>query len=269
LSSGKHRAELKQKPDNVEAEQKLLLRREKKYARVVLIGALGLFLGVPRNVAVNNMPDSNWAGSGKSTDIANPKPLFTGIKASWIITSPNQSYTRNPDDKTIGQWIGIGGSNPNDVENLIQVGTDCHGNGVCKGFYELLPGPPMEFKTFSVSPGDIVSVEINKVDLAKDLWHIKFEDKTSKLRGNTDLQYSSTQYSAECIFERPLEDDRSSYSRLGSFGATKFFDISYGVDQKYQASPVRDVTYDIVQDGTVITRSTLKGSELDIKDLRR
>jgi hypothetical protein len=141
---------------------------------------------------------TNWSGY-LATD-AN----FTGVSASWIVTSPTGNNASISADST---WIGIGGVTSGD---LIQTGTQnivsASGQVSTSAFYELLPVSSQPISDITVSPGDSITASIAEV--SGEQWTITITDNTDEESSTITVTYSSSLSSAEWIEEDPSYSSR-------------------------------------------------------------
>lgn len=206
----------------------------------------------------------NWAGHAKLTEIDNPKPLFTAVRASWVVASPGPNDGK---DSVVAEWIGIDGGAVWDSTKLIQVGTFCQAPDICRGFYQKLPEHRIDL--LKVKPGQTINAEITERDSSKSLWRLRLEDDDLGTYGETDVTYSAPKYSVEWIVEVPYDDQRGIYLNVPHFGEVKFFNMSYEIDSAYRHAKVKNIDYNILQNGEVLTKSGMENSELVVRDLKR
>ncbi len=160
----------------------------------------------------NGRLSGNWSGYVASRD------TYTGVGASWVVPAVLATTTLMSDVT----WVGIGGSKTKD---LIQAGT--HGavqNGKAQywAWYELLPAYQVVIPVV-INPGD--TVEVSLAEIARDLWYLSFENKTTGQNYYKALEYRSKHGTAEWIEEMPNVYDKNGtrmYAPLSEFGSTTF-----------------------------------------------
>jgi hypothetical protein len=136
----------------------------------------------------------NWSGYDASNG------TYSGISGSWTIPSVSGSDPSSAD----ATWIGLGGVNSTD---LIQTGTQNEvnqdGSVQTTAFYELLPDNETPIQAISVNPGDKISASINLI--SSGFWQISLLDQTNGQRYTTEVQYDSSESSAEWVEEDPSD----------------------------------------------------------------
>jgi len=148
------------------------------------------------------LKSQNWGGYAAATGIK-PTASVTAVSGSWTVQTVSATSTGTYSS----QWIGIGGLFPGDT-SLIQTGTesDYVGGAHYSAWYELLPSGPVTLTTVPVNPGDVISASIictNSCSSTTQNWTITIADVTTETHFSQAFTYSSSQYSAEWIEERP------------------------------------------------------------------
>jgi hypothetical protein len=142
------------------------------------------------------LPDEseNWSGY---TVQSGPYTAVSGTFVVPSLTSPEQANTY------MSEWVGIDGVTN---EDLIQAGiqetpVDVEtGTFSVQAWWEILPAPETIINSLTVSPGDLVTVTIDKVSETE--WDIQLTDnKTGTF--STEQPYSGPGTSAEWIVEAP------------------------------------------------------------------
>lgn len=154
---------------------------------------------------------TNWSGymsTGGS---------YSAITATWVADKVTGNNATTSADAT---WIGIGGIVSGD---LIQVGTQntvsSSGQVATSAFYELLPNREIVFPDFNIAPGDTISATINQIN--SSVWTITISDLTTNATFATNVNYASSNSSAEWIEEDP------SYASGGLVPIDNFDQISF------------------------------------------
>ena len=150
--------------------------------------------------------DSNWAGYIIASDLQNPQPTVTSVKASWFV--PEITHFTN--DSFSAVWIGIGGFFD---ETLIQAGSEqdsINGEAVYSVWFELLPADAVTIDRINVSPGDKITASISLVNPDLDVWSIYLADSNDTQAFQNNFSYASSQTSAEWIVERPVTNQNIS-----------------------------------------------------------
>lgn len=188
------------------------------YTRVYRAGAgstassktalMSLFFGGHRCSSVDDIASANWAGySMGMLDNGSGAPVYTQVSATWrvpvaISTTPGQTaYSAT--------WVGIGGGCIlgclTSDQTLIQAGTMqniSQGKASYSAWLEALPQPAQAVPSLKVSPGDMMSVDIEQV--VPGVWSITMRNLTSGQSFSTLMAYLSTMLTVEWIEEAPL-----------------------------------------------------------------
>jgi hypothetical protein len=152
-------------------------------------------------IRVKDGTSLNWAGYAVQTDLLNPQNgAVTDVKGSWTVPSVICTSTKSYSSF----WIGIGGYSSNTVE---QIGTDSDcssGKAVYYAWYEMYPKFPTNLK-MTVSPGDVITAEVQYVNGKFQLTISDFNPTTGKIQSFVTTQKSpnAQRSSAEWIAEAP------------------------------------------------------------------
>ena len=166
-----------------------------------------------------SLTSSIWSGYVVSSDLGNPQPYVTGIRASWIV--PNAFPTSI--DTYSSAWIGIGGFQPD--KTLIQTGTEhdyVNGREFYSAWYEILPDQAIRIEEMNISPGDLITALIELTNPQTNEWKVEIKDITKNQEFSINLIYNSSKITAEWIVERPLVSNQ--VSSLANFGTISFTD---------------------------------------------
>jgi hypothetical protein len=172
----------------------------------------------------------NWSGYATVPDHG-----ITGVNSTFTVPSVNPvppGFSAN--------WAGIGGY---DSSDLIQAGTsqdELEGN---YAWYEILPASETLISGCSgdanctVNAGDVVSVDIHLV--GTNLWSVSLTD-AGHWSWQKNINYTSTQSSAEWIFEAPTVGVQTIPANTGvnHFGPTSTFTDASGTHTIAQGNPV-------------------------------
>jgi hypothetical protein len=196
--------------------------------------------------------DSNWAGYIIASDLQNPQAVVTSISASWIVPA----VAISPQDTFAAVWIGIGGYfDP----TLIQVGTEqdyINGTADYFAWFEFLPESSIIIETLTVSPGDQMNASIQLINSRVDAWSIYIKDLTTSQEFNYNLDYASSQLSAEWIVERPEVGRR--LATLADNGKVTFANCQATVGAKSGTissfSAIQSIMYYKVQNTSGVTQ---------------
>ena len=134
---------------------------------------------------------SNWSGYVATSG------GYTHVSGSWRIPT----VTVTADDRYSSTWVGIGGD---PTPDLIQAGTEqdsVGGKAVYTAWTEILPQPESVITTMTVSPGDVMNVDI--VQTLTALWKITVTDSTTGQSFTRSTPYPSLHTTAEWIHEAP------------------------------------------------------------------
>jgi hypothetical protein len=145
---------------------------------------------------------SNWSG-----DVVTGG-TYTRVTGSWVV--PKVKVTKT--NRFAADWVGIGGYSTGD---LVQSGTaeqSVNGHASYYAWTEILPASESRLTGFSVHPGDSITDDVDQVSSGS--WVITVTNHTTGAVAITNLQYASTQLSAEWIHEAPTVG--SGQARLAS-----------------------------------------------------
>ena len=180
------------------------------------------FLGGNSAISVTSL---DWAGYSVSSDVADPKPVVTGVSGSWVVPE----VTISQEDAFSAVWIGIGGQSD---QTLIQTGTEqdsVGGEAVYFAWYEVLPDFAVMISELNVSSGDVISASIGLVESAADMWLVSIIDESTGQRFEKTVVYMSSRLSAEWIVERPTVNNNM-IGRLADFSSVTFTNLRTTVD---------------------------------------
>jgi hypothetical protein len=176
----------------------------------------------------------NW--SGYATD---PGSGITAVKSTFTVPAAGllpPGFAAN--------WTGIGGYTSSD---LIQAGTSENSTGLLSdqyyAWYEILPASETQLTNCSgdsactVTPGDVVTVDIHKV--GTDLWSVSLAD-AGHWSWQQNISYASSESSAEWIFEAPTVAVQTIPANTGTnyFGPTSTYTDGSGTHTIAQGDPV-------------------------------
>jgi hypothetical protein len=143
---------------------------------------------------------SNWAGYAAA---GGP---YTVAKGTFTVPSLSAGGFYR---EQASEWVGLDGLSSND-SSLVQAGVEEYPNPDTSGtvsiepWWEILPAPPNDISTMSVSAGDEVTVTIWKV--SGTTWEINLTDNTTGQAYTTPPeQYTGPGSSAEWIVEAATE----------------------------------------------------------------
>jgi hypothetical protein len=167
-----------------------------------------------------DLPESrNWAGYTASSG------HFSAVSGTWLIPSFAPDSPAGAD----AIWVGIGGVHGND---LIQAGTQetvsGHGSTQYAAWIETLPQASHPVPLV-VNAGDSVTISIERQD--GDTWRVRIANNTTTQTYQTDVQYRSSQSSAEWIVEAPSAR-RGRLLPLDTFGSVSFSQASATKDSQ-------------------------------------
>jgi hypothetical protein len=172
----------------------------------------------------------NW--SGYATD---PGSGITAVQSTFTVPSVSPAppgFAAN--------WTGIGGYTSSD---LIQAGTSEDEVEGDFAWYEILPASETQLTNCTgdaactVNPGDVMTVDIHNV--GTNLWSVSLTD-ANHWSWQQNISYTSTQSSAEWIFEAPTVGVQTIPANTGTnhFGATSTFTDGSGTHTIAQGNPV-------------------------------
>lgn len=161
-------------------------------------------------------------GLSSCFQLQQPTASLQYISASWEV----QKVGSHIYGTTVSsQWAGIGGHFTGDA--LIQAGTASYATGGYGhryfAWYEMLPtssqsGNSSAVQVFSVSPGDVIDVEISEWGQSSSTWQITIGDVTNGMLYQNIFTYTPDMKYAEWIEERTqLNKDH-----LANFGTAHF-----------------------------------------------
>jgi hypothetical protein len=177
---------------------------------------------------------SNWSGYVLANYETNK--TYTSAAGTWTVPSVTAPAVKSAGYSS--SWIGIGGfcensnCNPGDG-TLIQLGTESDVNSSGKAnyyaWYEMLPQAETEIRGFTVAPGDNITatLALQSVTRGRQTWKLALTDAAKHVSWSTDVQYQSSELSAEWIEEAP-----SSYSGvlpLADYNTIKFNPENNGI----------------------------------------
>ncbi|MDB5265722.1 MAG: Peptidase family [Parcubacteria group bacterium] len=180
---------------------------------MLLISAPAYAQTAPNTGTGSSGTSSNWSGYAAAGG------NYTGVNGSWTIPAASPiSGTKLSADAA---WVGIGGLTTKD---LIQAGTESevqNGSVIYQAWYEALPAGQVQVPV-TVHAGDKVTVSLNET--STNVWHLIFTNTTTGNAYQTDINYSSSQSSADWIEEMPVGQfgTTSSYVPLDMFGTIQF-----------------------------------------------
>lgn len=196
--------------------------RRALFSTLLLIAVSVTALPVGAAADTTLIESHNWAGY--AVDV----PNVTLVHAAWTVPA----VTVTPEDTYSAAWVGIGGSNTDD---LIQAGTAQYvEDGVAKYFawVELLPETARQVPAsrLAVRPGDAVGVTI--ANESGDTWVVKLENATSGQQISVRTTYESCRCSADWIVETPYvrRDAQRALAPLANFDRVRFSDLYTIVD---------------------------------------
>jgi hypothetical protein len=179
-------------------------------------------------ISVGQNTSHNWAG------YASTSGSYTRVSGTWTVPVPGIAGTPG-----VGAtWVGIGGVSSQD---LIQAGTQDvalgGGQAEFQTWFEMLPAASQQVPV-AVVPGDSVTVSIDEQGAGSGNWQISITNNTSGQTFQTNVQYASSESSAEWIMEAPS-------SSSGVLPLDNFNSVSFTAGSAIQ----NDQTVDIAQTG--------------------
>jgi hypothetical protein len=181
---------------------------------MILLETLAIYLEDKQSLT-----SSIWSGYVVSSNLGNPQPSVTGIKASWIVPTAFSTSI----DTYSSAWIGIGGFH--DDKTLIQTGTEhdyVNGREFYSAWYEILPDQAIRIEEMSITPGDLITALIELTNPQTNEWKVEIRDLTKNQEFSINLIYNSSKTTAEWIIERPTINSQK--SALANFGTVSFTD---------------------------------------------
>ncbi len=149
----------------------------------------------------------NWSGYAASGN-------FSAVTGTWTIPQAQS----NGSGSSGATWVGIGGL---DSRDLIQAGTEetvTRSGGIrYDAWIETLPRAAHQIQ-FAVKPGDSVTVSLT--EQSTDQWLIEFKNNTTGQTYQSNVQYQSSNSSAEWIEEAPSAGRR--LLPIDNFGTIQF-----------------------------------------------
>lgn len=179
---------------------------------IATLSVSGLSLG-PR-VAVNTASSTNWSGYAVTG---------TGVsdaKGSWVI--PSVSCSKHGSSYA-AFWVGIDGFSSSTVEQTGVLAQCSSGKASYSAWYEFYPAASVTISGFSVSPGQVVSAEVQYI--SGSTFSVTITDtSTGKSFTTTGSVSGAQRSSAEWIVERPelCSVFRCSLTNLANFGTAQF-----------------------------------------------
>ncbi len=171
----------------------------------------------PRTVAATADVSTNWAGYVDETNGVD------SVSGTWVVPT----VTPSAGTSASSVWVGIGGSNSDD---LIQAGTEQdieNGRAVYYAWYEMLPAESKQVR-MDVEPGDQITVAITET--ARSQWVINMSDDTTGEALQMHFTYRSSNASAEWIVEAPTAINSRTGAEhqvtLANFGAVHFSNMA-------------------------------------------
>jgi hypothetical protein len=152
----------------------------------------------------------NWAGYA----VTGGSGSVTQVTGSWV--EPSVSCPRTLTYAAF--WDGIDGYNSNTVEQAGTLAYCSGGHAYYYAWYEFYPAASVEISSFTVHPGDKVSVAVT-YNATAGSFSITVKDGTSSYT-KTGTVSGAERASAECIAERPEVGSR--LANLADFGTTEF-----------------------------------------------
>jgi hypothetical protein len=154
----------------------------------------------------------NWSGYNATGG------TFTSVTGTWTVPQVSTSSAQGAS----ATWVGIGGVSSRD---LIQAGTEDTASGTGRTRYEAwvetLPQPSHPIK-LAVSPGDSVTVSLT--EQSTGTWALDFKNNTSGQEYKNNIQYDSSESSAEWVEEAP--SGGRNLLPLDAFGTVTFSSAS-------------------------------------------
>jgi hypothetical protein len=154
----------------------------------------------PATAAGTVRHNAGWASGNWAGYIIDDGDPYTSVTAQWTV--PSVSTTQSGFSAV---WLGVDGVSN---QRLIQVGTsqDVYGGRAhYMAWWEILPAPAVEIRSFRVRPGDLITASITRV--ATNRWGIAISNKGHG-SFSTTRTYSGKATSAEWIVEAPTINDR-------------------------------------------------------------
>lgn len=171
--------------------------------------------------------DTSWGGYVAYSSLSSPAAVMNATAGSWKIETASNS---SPYVTLAGQWDGIGGYFSQD---LIQAGTASEwtsgGGALYWAWYELYPNNPVNV-SFSVSPGDLMAVEIQYSPHLFYNWNVTIIDYSKSVAQNFHVSFTVDRKSAEWIEEVPSGFD------LTKFGTAYFGNYYTGIVNDWAGS---------------------------------
>ncbi|HYZ53254.1 MAG TPA: G1 family glutamic endopeptidase [Streptosporangiaceae bacterium] len=163
----------------------------------------------PPIATIDASHSSNWSGYNQGF-LEKNDTLFHSVSATWTV--PTATAHTKGEAEYSSSWVGIGGgcvdagcsvTDP----TLIQAGTeqDVGPNGVASysAWWEIVPVPSTTISSFTVHPGDQMSVSVSEIVPGSELWTILVKDVTSGQTFSQTVPYPSTHLTAEWVEEAP------------------------------------------------------------------
>jgi len=184
----------------------------------------------------------NWSGYAVTPSADN----VTGVDSSFIVPTASPLIPG-----FAATWDGIGGYSTSD---LIQAGVSENSpeTGLIEGgdynaWYEILPASETEItdctgnSACTVNAGDQITVDIQLV--TGQTWNIDIADPTEGWTWDQDINYASSESSAEWILEAPTVIEQTILADVGtaSFGSDDTYTTSDGVTHTIAAGDPTEI----------------------------
>jgi hypothetical protein len=211
----------------------------------------------------SSAPSGSGSGSGSGPSVAAPSRNWAGYAAiGGQYTAVSGTWSLPPYDSTEAggldaTWVGIGGIQSTD---LLQAGTQEQTSGTGQTQYsawiETLPRPSQTVP-LSVHAGDSISVSLT--EQSPGMWQVAMTNNTTGQQWQTNVQYQSSNSSAEWIEEAPSAG-RGGVLPLDNFGMLNISDattVSNGQSQNLTQAGARAIDIDSGSGQALVTTSPL------------
>lgn len=227
------------------------------------LGAYAVLQSSQEKKITDTVNSTNWTGYFVASDVQKPQAEVTGVSASWVVPTVASSSTTA--DTYSAVWIGLGGvdNEPFNDSSLIQCGTEQDfswpGLATYYAWYEILPHSSVDIPSMKISAGDQIDASIKLVSGTTDEWTINITDITANRSFQTNVNYASSELTADWMVERPTTgtgrfSGNQQLSQLANFRSVTFTDctatigsttgylgsFSYGTVTMYSALPATD-----------------------------
>jgi hypothetical protein len=175
---------------------------------------------LPTLTGLSRNESQNWSGYAATGG------KFTAINGTWTVPQVSAAATttgtsrRGPSGFGDATWVGVGGVSGRD---LIQAGTEASvvgpGHAVYDAWVEMLP-EASQTVPLTVSPGDSITIAIDEDSQGSGSWSVSYVNNTTGQKYQTNVQYASSESSAEWIEEAPSGGRR--LVPLDNFGTVRF-----------------------------------------------